>query len=614
MNKYTCRISLTLLGPFLTAATNPQSYGLDKSFHRDHLGRPVIPASHVKGKLRMALEELWEFIEPDQAVSIEWLFGQPSAENSYEPRPGGLKFSDFSIQAALEEEGQKKLLLRQRTRTTIDPVSGTAAEYMLRTFEDRFPSGMEITCQGEITFFARTSEEAQKIANMLRLGFIWLANLGSEKGVGFGRLKAVKVDDPLASNKAVQATQGSDSLDIRIQPQEPIAVGGVQKRRTNYAEAGQVLPGSAIKGALATRLNQAFGVEPIHRELSKANAGDYTGFEKLAEYFSAIRLTHAFPAHQGAPRPVKMPITVVHIDEEEWDVALASSDVPMHAGRAPAYFIDWKEPQEYFGAAMPEQIHVTHTEIDDHSRRSLQGNLFTETYLSPLDAQGRAVEWICKADFRGIADAAERRQVSLEFARAMQLYFDGLGRENRRVRVSVASREEPAAILSNDLLVDGLALLSLQSDAIMLDPEAVRRLQPWDDLHNLYAAFWHEISMGQGSSPCLELVDFFAHQSFKGGYLYHRYLGQVERQARPNHYRPYYLTNAGSLFKLRARDEKAARKCLEKWLQQGLDLPAWAREEYGQYGGDLWQACPFVPENGYGEVTVNLRWHWDKRL
>ena len=55
---YSCRIRLTVLGPFLTAATGPDRYGVDKSFHRDHLGRLVIPRSHIKGRLRAALEEL----------------------------------------------------------------------------------------------------------------------------------------------------------------------------------------------------------------------------------------------------------------------------------------------------------------------------------------------------------------------------------------------------------------------------------------------------------------------------------------------------------------------------------------------------------------------------
>jgi hypothetical protein len=111
----------------------------------------------------------------------------------------------------------------------------------------------------------------------------------------------------------------------------------------------------------------------------------------------------------------------------------------------------------------------------------------------------------------------------------------------------------------------------------------------------------------------LELVDYFAHQNFQGGYLYHRYLGAGESKQKPKHYYPYYLTGAGSVFLLKVKDENAAREIVQRWENLGLDLPAWAIQEYGQYDRELWQNCPFVPENGYGEVVVNLDWHWIKQ-
>ena len=61
-------------------------------------------------------------------------------------------------------------------------------------------------------------------------------------------------------------------------------------------------------------------------------------------------------------------------------------------------------------------------------------------------------------------------------------------------------------------------------------------------------------------------------------------------------------------------DEENARKYLTRWINQGLGLPAWATAEYSQYGKPMWKNCPFMPENGYGEIAVNLKWHWEKRL
>jgi hypothetical protein len=615
MNKYTCRVSLWILGPFLTAAVGPHSYGVDTSFHKDYLDRLCVPGSHIKGKLRMSLEEILNFMEPAPAFSLDHLFGQESSENSYEPRRGGLKFTDFVIQQdAKVEEDKTSVHPKVRTRTSIDATSGTAAEHMLRSFEDNFPSDTKISFQGEVSFLAGSETEAAKIAGVIRLGFIWLTSLGSEKGVGFGRLQSVWVGHPQGPDKPVTGFKAADTLQARIAPLEPIAVGGVHKRRTNYSRSEKILTGAAIKGALAAHMNQAFGIEPVFQELSKEKAGLYAGFEKMVEHFSEIRLTHAFPALQGAARPVRIPLSYVSTDGKESDIALSSQPYPLQGDLAPAYLIDWKEPREYFEAADPKEIFTTHTEIDDLTRRSKEGKLFTESQLCPIDDQGRPVEWICNVDFAGIEDPDEQKQTADEFSTAMLQYFDGMGIENRRVKVFISPGPAPSAIWSKDLITDDLALVALQSDALILDPDCVRELQPGEDLGSLYAGFWKEISGKDGSDPCLEMVDFFAAQCFKGGYLYHRYLGSIERQQKPNHYRPYYLTTAGSLFKLKVLNQEKARRCLETWIHRGLEFPAWAVNEYGQYGGLIWKTCPFVRENGYGEIAVNLAVHWEKKM
>ena len=119
--------------------------------------------------------------------------------------------------------------------------------------------------------------------------------------------------------------------------------------------------------------------------------------------------------------------------------------------------------------------------------------------------------------------------------------------------MTIAVGEGPAApaMCSRGLIQNGLVLVTLQSDAITLDPNLVRSLPLDQDLHELYATYWHDISDG-----ALALDDFFAHQGFEGGYLYHRYLGSAEGADNPNRYRPYYLTLAGSLFKLRVLNEE----------------------------------------------------------
>jgi len=607
--KYVSNVSLTLVGPVLTAATGPVSYGLQKSFHRDHQDRPTIPSSHIKGKLKMALGEIAAYSGSSVEVDMTRLFGEPSAEGRYEPVPGILKFSDFKCDA--EEHSSR------RTRTAIDPKSGTAAEYQLRDVEELFLSGSTVLCVGSVSFFAEGQEDALKITQALRLGFKWLPNLGAEKGVGFGRLQRVSVADPeeqSVPNLQTSTLTQDTGLHLRIAPSRPIMVGGAKKRRTNFVASERILTGRLIKGALATSLNRAHGIRPVYRALSSENAAAFPGFETLVSHFARIRVSHAFPSYTGEPRPIRVPLSTVQTGDRYADTALSSEPFPLIDQRAPAFPVDWKTPKAFFGGADPKEIFVTRTAIDNVSRRSLAGQLFTYSYLCPEDEDGKPVEWVGNVDFSEIDVPAVRHQVKREFARAVYAYLDRLGKYNRRVKVEVRDGLAPSAQGSKDLIEHGVILVTLQSDAIMVDPEQVRQLSPAGDLHDLYAAYWGEISKDVSSSPCLELNDFFAQQTFEGGYFYHRYLGAAERAEKPDQYCPYYLTCAGSVFKLRAVDEARARAHLARWVRSGLDLPEWAKAAYGRYGRPLWKNCPFVPENGYGEIAINLDWHWTAGL
>lgn len=604
--RYSCKITLIVLGPFLTAATGPDQYGVDKSAHRDHTGRLVIPASHLKGKLRSALEELQPFFDAADRPDLKALLGAPSAEGSYEPLPAALRFSDLTG----ESQGRKGT----RTRVTIHRVSQTAQQNLLREVEDPFASGTEVSFSGEVTFSAADYAAAARVADVLRVGLQWLATVGAEKGVGFGRLKSAKVGaaTPILMSAAPVLQGAADALHLRIKALEPLLAGGLKSRRTNYIVSRQELPGGLLKGALAVALNEAHGVSPVTQPLDASCAADYPGFEALVKHFSAIRVTHAWPALAGNPRPVRLPLSAVeHTGASAGDVALSDARTPLVQGRfSPAYFGDAKHLKPYAGLAEPVELFVTRSEIDDVSQRTAEGQLFTYRFYAPYDKEQRPIEWVCNVDFAAIADPAEREAARRQFAVAVQQHLHRLGKLGRAVILTVDDGQAVSAANTRALIEqDGLALITLQSDAIVLSPDLVRALPPGQDLHEAYAAYWGEISGG-----ALELVDFFARQGFEGGYLYHRRLGAAERAVQPNRYRPYYLTLAGSLFKLRAVKEAPASAHLTRWLAGGLPLPQWALAEYGQYDRAPWENCPFVPENGYGEIAVNLAWHWDKRI
>jgi hypothetical protein len=75
------------------------------------------------------------------------------------------------------------------------------------------------------------------------------------------------------------------------------------------------------------------------------------------------------------------------------------------------------------------------------------------------------------------------------------------------------------------------------------------------------------------------------------------------------------LTSAGSVFVFEAQ-QPVASQYLDQWLNGGLPLGG-RLVEANQLGGDrfaYWKRCPYVPENGYGEIGVNLHLNWSDRL
>ena len=604
MQRYTCSISLIVLGPFLTAATGPDRYGVDKSAYRDHLKRLVIPSSHLKGKLRSSLEELEPFFDPADQFDLKGLFGTKSDEGSYEPLPATFRFGD--LVSSIDPDNEET-----RTRVTINRASQTAKQNLLREVEDLFPSGTEICFNGEVTFSAPDLRAATRLASLVRLGLQWLATVGAEKGVGFGRLKSVQVSAPSKKNTSANpALAGTtNALHLRITAHEPLLAGGIKSRRTNYIASRQELSGGLIKGALAAALNEAHGVFPVTKPLDASCATEFPGFDALVRNFSAIRVTHALPVLAGWPRPVRLPLSAVECNGSISDVALSKESVPLVDGcHSPAYQGDAKKLDPYIGLAKPAELFVTRSEINDVSQRTAEGQLFTYQFYAPHtdEEQPQPIEWVCNVNFDSILEPSERAAARQQFATAVHLHLHRLGKLGRSVTVAANDGLATPAAHNHDIIEDGLVLVTLQSSAIMLDPAEVRSLPLGMDLHEAYAKYWQDLSEGS-----LELIDFFAHQGFEGGYLYHRYLGAAERADHPNRYRPYYLTLDGSLFKLQVVDEEKAIAVLTRWLSGGLPLPKWALDEYGKYNRAIWKNCPFVPENGYGEIAVNLNWHWD---
>jgi len=241
-------------------------------------------------------------------------------------------------------------------------------------------------------------------------------------------------------------------------------------------------------------------VIPVTRPLDANCATDFPGFETLVKHFSSIRVTHARPAFVGGPRPIRLPLSAVEYGEDEsqvGDVALSNERTPLvHDRYSPAYYGDAKNLDQYESFAKPVELFVTRSEINDVSQRTAEGQLFTYQFYAPYTKEKQPIEWVCNVDFGSICESAERRYAIQQFVAAVQQHLHRLGKLGRAV--TLEAKDGPAASTANNraLIEDAISLVTLQSDAIMLAPDAVRSLSLDQDLHKEYAAYWQDISGG----------------------------------------------------------------------------------------------------------------------
>ena len=617
MKNFYNTINITIKGPFLTSSGINENYFYDKTFQRDSAGNPIIPKSHIKGKIRMALEELYS-IDHEKLNSykeeypIDLLFGKPSEEGSYDPVYGILKFSSLRLDSPSSEINESGY----RTQTTIDVVTMTAAKNQLRTIEDLFGINKESCWQGEIEYCVENEKQAKRLTELIFLALKWLPNLGAQKGTGFGRNEKIHITSPnkisCASDDSDKITElqnkanESDQFIISIYPLEPITIGGVKSRKSNFIDSEVIITGGLIKGAFAACLNRGLNIRPSYQELSEKTKESYQGFENLVSNFDKIRFLHAIPSYNQNIRPIKIPISTVKVNNQKYDLAL--TPIKTIDTISPTYFSDWKIFESYFDEAHPNKIISTNVEIDDNSRRSKEGNLFSKVAFEPKDGE-REIYWIGKVDFSGIEDKQQKKLAKQEFIEAVYLYFIRLAKRNTKAKVELSLINKPddfnqAAINHNQLVI------ALQSDAIMLNPETIKKNNAIK-LFDAYAAYWKE-QFGE-LSEIIIMKDFYASQKFYGGYLYHRYLGKYDRKSTPKQYRPYFLTEAGSTFIFEINgNHKKIEQLTQKLLSSGLCLPNWTKNNYILEEVENWKTCPFVPANGYGEVNINLKTHWEK--
>lgn len=555
MKRHQLDITVSLVSPFLFPILDAAPFGIDRAALRDRQKRPIIPADQVRGVLRHAAEQvnaevkLWS---PDLVIR---LFGKPDDEGKFALNRSQIVFGDL----VAERVPQASALAY---RVKIDDETGAAEAGHLLAVELVAPHGQEVTFSGSATLFA-PDHEKDKIVNLLDVAAGRVSAIGAMKSAGFGEVFE-KVEGQEVTSSFRVRPQGQGTPLLSATPRNPIAdrvhlVIGIDRPflidpeipAPNVYLGATVIPGGAIKGALARKFELAGQARP-----------------DLQAALTALSISHASPVCWPDRT---LPLSVVANDN---GVADALGHQAVLIGDQPAFFQNDMKPRHLTAARtaaglsdLPSfaQADRGHARILPGRGTAAEGQLFFTRAVDPGNCR-----WQCVVDYGNVGDAKRG-----ELHSALMSGIDGLGATGARLTfadetISAPPEAQPRPNQDVDI--------TLETDAIMAIPE------DGDDAHKAYEAYFRH---WMGSSTIL--IDFFAQQGFARGYHGRRFRREDER------YRPFVLTRAGSIFRLRGYDPGA----LDKALRYGLPAPFVGKKQ------TTWQDCPFQPENGYGRIRAD---------
>ncbi|MFZ1415821.1 MAG: hypothetical protein WAS73_14770 [Defluviicoccus sp.] len=660
-------LTLTVQGPVLTRSTAIGTYGVDAPVARAADGAPMLAGSHVQGKLRQAWAELNKCLRAARCAARRQ--GTSLAGPAVVARIGQW------LGRADEGEGQRRGLViigdlcakepgaaaATRSRIEIEAATGAAKESALAVLETPYASGAKVAFTGRVTILA-DGAEADAIAHAIERGLNWVPQFGGERTVGFGRTLRVELKEkelaPVTAASAWAKAEASGPqcgrLRLVLRFLEPFCISAAP-RSNNVFESESSVPGAAIKGALANQLAAALG-RPAGGAISAAPPD--TRFPALSRWFDALRFLHAVPVPitaaagcqplglsadpppQGAlapepslrgwpPRPRLWPLSLVASRNGGlFDVALcdgpqliddtapvAVADLQQPSGRrdsAPRFVHDWKGDDfaganALFGLDEPPRALRLRTAMDSRLRAGAPEQLFAYEMVLP----DRHL-WVGEVDLADILPADARQAVVDDLQELTQGLIGGIGKTHAPAQVALmALPAEAATVAAEESLapIDGHFIVTLQTPALLCSN--LDLLGAGSGQAKLKRAYLG--AFGRLSGGCLELVRYFARQRLAGGAFY------LQRYAGNGTYLPWLLTEAGSVFVLKAagnrRDE--AEKALKRWAAKGLCLPESVLKHHVltraavEAGSDasLWACCPFIRQNGYGEVAVNMAVH-----
>lgn len=596
----------------------------------------------------------------DKSTHDETFLANLTAENN----PYPLFVSDFvSSTEELHAAGQRTL-----ASVKMDEETGAATEKMLRFLDCPVDPGKPVSFCGTIRFLAISKDSAAQSLKQIQTALRWIEYFGSNGTVGFGKLMRVSTEHEVIEDLAETLKKSAKSIDPRNLTSEGLMLdfelldllcvpsGLINK---NIYESRDEIPGEVLKGSMAAFLQTILGGSrtdslELLADPTKSKSEGLKPFEfllPLIKRFSNLRITTARPTKAFKVVPVNeesgnkgslsgvIPFSTAEAHGKLFDfvpTALLESTsrhdssvgTPLFDNAAAAFAPDWKGDRwqaanEVFGVEFPRQELRVRTAMDSTLRRAKTNNLFAYRCVGTKAHYWRNTINVVASNIVSSDTPDDTDQSALKLAIALlQSGWLSVGKMRSRTKC-IAWR--PIENVAQDLSKP--VILMLRSPTLMIDPRCcvnekgnMRSIEEYD---SLIAKYWEEIS---GGLFCEQPHGRFWQTDLIGGFQAYRYRyspetrydlsnagdanKQVEKQ-KTFAYQPTMVALAGSVFVLRLKananedENRNAQACLKSWLTQGLPLPDWARQAYGE----THRTNIFLPTNGFGEIALNQDCH-----
>jgi hypothetical protein len=632
-------LKIIVLGPILTKGAEPGDPGLDAVTLRAPDGSLIISGKHIHGRCRHAAEEIAELSNCKQLK--DWIvpaFGPDSTKDptqreidqngnkKWEPKRAALDFEELRCETAIGRATDARDFRLPKVDLT-----EAGEDQMLAVFEQAGAHGEQLEFEGKVRIVCTSDADSRVQQAILLRALRWLTNLGGQAGVGYGAIEKVSLTEcaPVPSGLASDplTEKSADRVDLDLTFTEPFCLAEPQLDENIFLCLDYV-PGSALAGAIQRALGDV--------DSTKA------AFHNLRKHFDAIRFRHSLPACMQsrttpAPlwcpgcwltdatgsgseaRPIPVPLSWVAImpkgGAKVFDAALVNEPA-LFTKDGGEYFPNfqtdwkpdiWKSITGCTGWGGVEKETRMYTEIERTTGTAMDNRLYAYQLVRPdratEDGLREKVPWRGAIDLSQVEDC-DRTKVIAELRDLVRQAPLLLGKTDAKCSMTMRAHEDDDDPKPYEM--DGATdcwIVMLVTDTLMLDLEKLAGAQQ-AELEQSYRDAWNEIgrqtlcgmrSSEPKSEACpFEMQHYFAEEKLVGGdYLHHRFHGNQPP------YAPYLLTGAGSVFVLNSRPEqrKEVQDVLHKLLHEGLPLPS--------HRGARWDTCPFVPQNGYGEIVVN---------